>query len=216
MLKTPSRLAGGKNHSNGILEMKINHTWHKVCSDGFKDTDASVICRMSGHQHSRVRLVDGPYPTKGRVEVFNQGKWGPVCRSGINSYEGDVICRSAGFIYSNGEVNVHGRYSNETFQNFTVTNLDCTGQEEGITECKSDEWMTGHCPPNGALEVNCRPHTPLRLRNSSNNASSGIVEAFFDGSWLTICNNGFDDKAAAVVCRGLGYKAGYLEYIICH
>ncbi|XP_052763290.1 deleted in malignant brain tumors 1 protein-like [Mya arenaria] len=198
-------LLGNWNCTGNELDVSLCSGYSEVLST-CRSTQAVVIdCSI------RVRLVDGPYPTKGRVEVFNQGKWGPVCRSGINSYEGDVICRSAGFIYSNGEVNVHGRYSNETFQNFTVTNLDCTGQEEGITECKSDEWMTGHCPPNGALEVNCRPHTPLRLRNSSNNASSGIVEAFFDGSWLTICNNGFDDKAAAVVCRGLGYKAGESE-----
>ncbi|WAQ95353.1 SRCR1-like protein [Mya arenaria] len=112
MPETPIRLVDGINHIQGTLQTKINNTWYRVCSDGFEENDAIVICRMSGHYHARikslgdmytgalVRIVDGPSPTKGRVEVFYGGHWGPVCRISASSNVASVICRSAGYIYT--------------------------------------------------------------------------------------------------------------------
>ena len=39
--------------------------------------------------------------------------------------------------------------------------------------------------------------------------NSGILEVFWMGdSWTTVCLDGFDDTAATVVCRQLGYTSG--------
>jgi len=35
--------------------------------------------------------------------------------------------------------------------------------------------------------------------------NQGIVEHFVSGSWTRLCANGFDNNAASVVCRELGY-----------
>ena len=34
----------------------------------------------------------------------------------------------------------------------------------------------------------------------------GRLEIEFEGKWGTVCNDGFDKKAAEVVCRSLGQK----------
>ena len=34
------------------------------------------------------------------------------------------------------------------------------------------------------------------------------IEVEFEGTWGTVCNDGFDKKAAEVVCRSLGQRYG--------
>ncbi|XP_041473168.1 deleted in malignant brain tumors 1 protein-like isoform X2 [Lytechinus variegatus] len=47
-----SRLAGGSNHSEGRVEIKVGEEWRTICGVGFDDIDASIICNQMGYGES--------------------------------------------------------------------------------------------------------------------------------------------------------------------
>ncbi|XP_052266898.1 uncharacterized protein LOC127868846 isoform X3 [Dreissena polymorpha] len=152
-----------------------------------------------------VRLADGPSLTKGRVEVFYNGTWGPVCQDTTSSFVANIICRSAGFRYTYGEVQSTFTYSNKTFSNYTISRLMCTRYEETITECSSNNWMTGSCIYSAPLEVECLTRTSLQ---AGVNKYFGWARLEFQDpygtKYGTICGSGFFAKEADVICNIVG------------
>ncbi|XP_039224110.1 neurotrypsin-like isoform X1 [Crotalus tigris] len=56
-----------------------------------------------------------------------------------------------------------------------------------------------------SIVINLFPGPPIRLMDGENK-KEGRVEIYINGQWGTICDDGWSDKDAAVVCRQLGYK----------
>ena len=53
------RLRGGTEKSNGCVEVCRHRTWGAVCSDGWDDRDAEVICRQLGFDPSGEIILFG-------------------------------------------------------------------------------------------------------------------------------------------------------------
>lgn len=180
---------------------------------GFNDCshweDAGVVCGNSSSNHTlatvKFRLVGGPTPYSGRVEVFYKDSWGTVCDDSFTSVEASVVCRSLGF---RGGTAHSGAYYGRGSGNIWLDDIQCTGEECSLAQCRFDAWGDNDCWHDEDISVKCRaPKVSYRLANGSR-PSAGRVELSFDGEWGTVCSNGFDDREAKVVCRQLGFSGG--------
>ncbi|XP_053388860.1 scavenger receptor cysteine-rich domain superfamily protein-like, partial [Mercenaria mercenaria] len=148
-----------------------------------------------------IRLVDGPSAKAGRVEVLFNGTWGSVCMSGLTLKDTATMCEmltnsSASFILKRWEYKPRE-------DNIIINNLNCTGQESDISDCKATRWQQGHCQDNTAAGIACK--STIRLVNGSDERS-GRIEILTDGQWWTICSDSFDINAANVTCRMAGFR----------
>uniref|UniRef100_A0A3B4ELN4 SRCR domain-containing protein n=1 Tax=Pygocentrus nattereri TaxID=42514 RepID=A0A3B4ELN4_PYGNA len=175
------------------------------------DSDVGVVCAES------VRLVDGGRRCTGRVEVLHRGQWGTVCDDGWDMRDAAVVCRELRC----GEAvdalsDAHfGSGSGLIWMN----NVACSGSESTLKNCKSPGWGKHNCDHSKDAGVVCSGmllyfHNFLIVTLFSHNISgvrlvggshcSGRVEVLHRGQWGTVCDDGWDMRDAAVVCRELG------------
>ena len=112
---------------------------------------------------------------------------------------------------------------------YHVNNVRCSGYENMLSECRHNGLGVHNCVVNqDEAGVNCsskfcvKPsaayyyraisdpecnETDIRLIDGPA-ASIGRVEICLNGMWGLVCDNGWDDRDAQVVCRQLGYVGG--------
>ncbi|KAL4216375.1 Deleted in malignant brain tumors 1 protein-like [Mactra antiquata] len=185
--------------------------------------DAGVTChgyvtnlRLVGgrgnyEDHSTVRLVEGSLPSEGRVEVLHNGIWGTVCGNSFTQNDADVICRMLGFNETAVSI-VHNVSSG--VGPIWLGDLDCFGDEADIEFCNLGGWNNHSCTHANDVGIRCEP-THVRLVNGQI-PSEGRVEISANGRWYSICEDGFGDTEADVVCRMLGYTGRNAPHIIYH
>ncbi|KAL3852283.1 hypothetical protein ACJMK2_015946 [Sinanodonta woodiana] len=177
------------------------------------EEDVGVICETLLTSTDRttqpisaiqIRLAGGPSPSEGRVEVFKDGKWGTVCDNGWDIKDAKVICRMLNYL--GGSIFSKSMYGYEN-GNILLDNVECSGLEKSITECRFTGWRQNNSDPCNDAGVICSQVEGIRLINGSV-PNEGRVEIQLNGMYGTICDDKFDDKAATVVCRMLGYNMG--------
>ncbi|CAC5422430.1 Neurotrypsin [Mytilus coruscus] len=150
-----------------------------------------------------VRLVNGKQPNEGLVEIYHNGQWGTICGGGFQKYDAHVICRMLG-LHTEEQV-----FLNEEFGTSNgpviLQNISCTGNENDISGCLLN-WKVNNCSNQSAVGVRCVP-TPIRLAGGGG-PWEGRIEVFHNSQWGTVCDTGFGNEAARVVCRMLGFLDG--------
>ena len=48
----------------------------------------------------------------------------------------------------------------------------------------------------------------LRLVNSSDDLSNGLLEVYYQGQWRSVCADGFTPADSSAACRQLGFSGG--------
>ncbi|XP_078397295.1 scavenger receptor cysteine-rich domain-containing protein DMBT1-like [Cetorhinus maximus] len=218
----PIRLVNGTNMCSGRVEVYRNSVWGTVCDIGWDVNAASVVCRVlncgtavsatrdayygqgTGDVFSYnvscpvpIRLVDGTNICSGRVEVYRNSSWGTVCANGSDINATSVVCR----VLNCGTVTQNTSFG-EGAGDIWLKVLRCDGRELSLDQCSANPQVGDACTPRKDIGVTCSGPLPVRLVNGRN-MCSGRVEIYRNSIWGTICDNGWDVKAANVVCRVL-------------
>ncbi|CAM4687574.1 unnamed protein product [Lepidochelys olivacea] len=166
--------------------------------------DAGVKCSGSGiSEVASLRLVNGPSRCAGRVEVLHNQQWGTVCDDTWGLSEAEVVCRQLGC--GTALSAPHGAHFGQGSDHVWLDEVQCTGTEAALTECKARPWGEHGCNPGEDASVVCSDQGQLRLRLTSGPSScSGRVEVLINDTWGAVCDAGWGLPEAGVVCKQLG------------
>ncbi|KAK3606288.1 hypothetical protein CHS0354_037964 [Potamilus streckersoni] len=175
-----------------------------VSSDCLMDsTSAGVLC-YTHYEIIQYRLAEGRFQDAGRVEIYFDGRWGTICDNLWSRYDARVFCRTMG--YADGTS--HGssfRLATGTIPVY-MSGLECDGTEGDLLQCPNHGWMN--------IPTTCQDHAHdagavcykyVKLHPST---FFGAVQFWSGGSYGLTCADNFDDNAATVTCRELGFQYG--------
>jgi len=194
---------------NRLDECQINYGYTSSCDHAM---DVGVFCSdpYVPKPHQTVRLIGGNSIFSGRVEIYKDGVWGTVCGDYWTNKNAEVVCRQLGM--EGGVVALGGMHGEGIKLPIIADNVFCQGNEERLEEC-SITLGQGDCSHKRDVSVYCdlpdsiEPEIPLRLAGGENKYS-GHLEVFRSTRWGTVCDAGFDNAAARVVCKQLGFTGG--------
>ncbi|XP_071111546.1 scavenger receptor cysteine-rich type 1 protein M130-like isoform X2 [Haliotis cracherodii] len=171
--------------------------------------DVSVMCQSSASTANvTARLVNGPTPTEGRLEVLVNGQWGSVCDDGFARHDNaPVACRMLGLSTHHPASFSNARYGQGSGA-IWMDDVTCTGRELSLANCSHRPYGLGDCSHDEDVGISCPPvdflNVSVRLAGGGD-SHSGRVEIFHQGTWGTVCDDGWGIPEANVICKQLGF-----------
>ncbi|XP_069609377.1 neurotrypsin-like [Ranitomeya imitator] len=182
--------------------LHCSYTKGKSCSNR---KVAAINCSPPEDLKPPLRLVGGKDRFEGRIEVFFKGQWGTICDDHWDDKDAEVICRQVGF---NGKPKawVWAHYGQGKGP-VLLDEVECLGNESSLDFCQKNDWGHHNCDHIEDAGVSCNPYTDGSVRLSGGqNIAEGRVEVFYNGDWGTVCDDGWTERNAQVVCRHLGFR----------
>ncbi|NXX78862.1 NETR protein, partial [Urocolius indicus] len=152
-----------------------------------------------------LRLAGGKESFEGRVEVYHDGKWGTICDDQWDDRDAEVVCRQLG-LSGNPKALSWAHYGQGSGP-ILLDEVECSGNELSLDQCKKSDWGQQNCDHIEDAGVSCDPFTEGTVRLAGGQGPhEGRVEVYYSGAWGTVCDDGWTDLAAQVVCRQLGFS----------
>ncbi|CAI8032258.1 Deleted in malignant brain tumors 1 protein, partial [Geodia barretti] len=176
--------------------------------------DVAISCTGTRRcQNGEIALAGGQYVSEGTIQICLDGVWGTVCDDLWDPTDAGVVCNILG--YTNGSaIALRGAHFGQGTGPIHLDNVICTGSETSLLDCRSSPHNCGHyedagviCPAPQDADANCT-NGDIRLADGDNEYQ-GRVEVCLHGNWGTVCDDGWDNRDAGVVCNQLGYTGGF-------
>ncbi|XP_069741458.1 neurotrypsin [Narcine bancroftii] len=174
--------------------------------------DAGVSC--DPFTDGVLRLVGGRDSSEGRLEIYRNGAWGTVCDDKWTERNTRVVCRQLGFRGS-GIMASEGRFGQGTGFIF-LDDVICAGTEPDLLGCVRSNWGQHDCSHHEDVGVICVQEETNKIPGTHSgpvirlvdgeNSKEGRVEVYVNGVWGSVCDDGWTDLDARVVCRQLGFS----------
>ncbi|XP_062609247.1 deleted in malignant brain tumors 1 protein-like [Saccostrea cucullata] len=169
---------------------------------------AGVFCFNDQGIYYRISGGD-PSGRSGRAEIFFDDNWGTMCSTNWGEEEATALCRQMGF---HGGDPIEGPYKVPGKGVVYKSSYQCTDESTSLTDCPHSGWqevVDGECVDHrNDAGVFC--YQNVRIYNSiGRSKSSGPVLLFRQNQWYLLCDDGFTDQGATLVCQELGFPYGY-------
>uniref|UniRef100_A0A3B4D4W5 SRCR domain-containing protein n=1 Tax=Pygocentrus nattereri TaxID=42514 RepID=A0A3B4D4W5_PYGNA len=163
--------------------------------------DKDISLEFSYRWQSGIRLVKGKRSCCGRVEIQYNYQWGTVCDDNWDINDAAVVCRQMGC--GRAVSAPHSAHFGQGSGSIWLDDVACSGTESYLTACSNNGFGTHNCGHGEDDGVVCSNGLNIRLVDGDG-VCSGRVEVYYNGQWGTVCDDSWDDKDAAVVCREMG------------
>ncbi|XP_027555809.1 neurotrypsin-like isoform X2 [Neopelma chrysocephalum] len=179
--------------------------YQEAVSGACKQGSAMVTCVPPEGVGAPLRIVGGKESFEGRVEVYHDGKWGTICDDQWDDRDAEVVCRQLGL--SGTPKALSWAHYGQGSGPILLDEVQCSGNELSLDQCKKSDWGQQNCDHIEDAGVSCDPFTEGTVRLAGGRSpSEGRVEVYYNGDWGTVCDDGWTDLGAQVVCRQLGFS----------
>ncbi|XP_051791691.1 T-cell differentiation antigen CD6-like isoform X2 [Erpetoichthys calabaricus] len=184
---------------SGVLECYLNEEgqWNCTVPNITSKNKINVTCKGPA-----LRLAGGEDACAGRVEVWEDGVWGTVCDDWWDLMDANVVCAQLNCGYATQMVMNGAKQFGSGSGHVLLDDVNCTGTEKFLWDCPALK-HSGDCGHKEDVGVICSEHKALRLTGGLDRCS-GIVEIHRNGTWGTVCNNGWGNEEVNIVCQQLG------------
>lgn len=112
----------------------------------------------------RLQLLDGPSRCAGRVEVLHDQRWGTICDDGWDLNDANVVCRQLGC--GTAVLATKAAHYGRGQDTIWLDEVNCTGTEESIFDCKASAWGVNNCYHGEDAGVLCsgNSHSDLKVK----------------------------------------------------
>ncbi|XP_025076892.1 scavenger receptor cysteine-rich type 1 protein M160-like [Pomacea canaliculata] len=146
----------------------------------------------------------------GVVQINRGSGWINICNDFFDDLDAQVVCLSQGYSYS--RVLPKGSMAYLSGNNL-ITALNCNGTEASLLDCPEQQNI--YCPWGNSeryATVFCSQTPSERGLQAAPTSVGGPVVVMADGVKSYVCRDNWDDAAASVYCKDLGYNNGVAIY----
>ncbi|XP_055425750.1 antigen WC1.1-like [Bubalus kerabau] len=177
-------MTNGSSQCEGQVEMNISGRWRVLCASHWSLANANVVCRQLGCGVA-ISTPRGPHLVEGGDQILTAR----FHCSGAESFLWSCPVTALG-----GPDCSHGN----------TASVICSGNQiQVLSQCNDSVSQPAGSAASEESAPSCSDSRQLRLVDGGG-PCAGRVEILDQGSWGTICDDGWDLDDARVVCRQLG------------